>query len=73
MNENDRLREEIRKIDAQVEAWDHEQRAKAVAALRAELIQRGVTFTTDDDDTLNDFAGGKLQLDDLVAQFYGRI
>ncbi|NVM87347.1 hypothetical protein FHT32_000970 [Variovorax sp. SG517] len=73
MDEDDRLREEIRKIDAQVAGWDHEQRTRAVAMLRAGLIQQGVVLTTDDDDALNDFVAGRLQLDDLAIQFYGRI
>ena len=72
MNESDQLRNEIRKIDAQIEAWSPENRREGVSAIRTGLIQQGVTISADDDRVLEEFASGKLQLDDLVLQFYGR-
>ncbi|WP_143098361.1 hypothetical protein [Variovorax sp. OK605] len=72
MNESDQLRNEIRKIDGQIEAWSPEKRKQGVSAIRIGLIQQGVTISADDDRVLEEFAAGKLQLDDLVLQFYGR-
>jgi hypothetical protein len=72
MNESDQLRNEIRKIDAQIEACSPEKRKQGVSAIRAGLIRQGVTISADDERVLEEFASGKLQLDDLVLQFYGR-
>jgi hypothetical protein len=72
MNESDQLRNEIRKIDAQIEAWSPEKRKQGVSAIRTGLIQQGVTISADDNRVLEEFAAAKLQLDDLVLQFYGR-
>lgn len=73
MSEFDRLQEEIAKIDAQVEALSPKRRAEGASAIRAGLVQRGVTVTAEDDRVLNEFAAGRLQLDELALQFHGRI
>ncbi len=75
MNESDRLRlfAEIKRADAQIDSFSPERRVQAASAIRAGLLQQGVAIMAEDERVLADFAAGRLELDELVLQFYGRM
>lgn len=71
--EEQRLDQELRKLEAQIAALKPEERAERVAAMRIAVAAQGGKLSAADELVLQKFEKGELGLDQLAAHFHGRI
>lgn len=73
MSPLDKMRAEMTKLDAAVEAMPSAERRQGADALRNELLRLGMGPTEQDERTLEAFVQGWIDLPELCEQLYGRL
>ena len=73
MNEQQKLADEIRRLDTQIERMGAKERANRVLEMRKRLHQSHVSLTDADESILCSFVNGNCELGDLARHFEGRV
>ena len=73
MNEQEKLADEIRKLDMQIEGMGAKERARRVDEMRKRFRLGHLSLTDSDESILRSFVNGDCQLEELARHFEGRL